>query len=149
MDELEKALTKNKGEKLERSVEMGTGERGLFGFRGGKLVPIRERKTVRLAKNNFISDDMDPTFHHADCKYYTSKSKFRETTRRHGFVECHGVGDEYFTNDHQDSPEYARELEEDVEKAYNALKYNEAPITEEERKICQEMDQEIADQMKQ
>lgn len=41
-----------------------------------------------------IRDEMDPTRHMADGKYYTSKAKFREATRAAGCVE---VGNETST----------------------------------------------------
>ena len=34
-----------------------------------------------------ISDEMEPTRHMADGKYFTSKHKFRENTKAHGCVE--------------------------------------------------------------
>ena len=34
-----------------------------------------------------IGDEMPPTRHMADSQFYTSKSKFRETTRAHGCIE--------------------------------------------------------------
>lgn len=41
-----------------------------------------------------ISDEMAPTKHMADGQHYTSKAKFRATTRAHGCVE---VGNETAT----------------------------------------------------
>ena len=41
-----------------------------------------------------IRDEMDPTRHMADGRYYTSKAKFREATRNAGCVE---VGNELKT----------------------------------------------------
>jgi hypothetical protein len=34
-----------------------------------------------------ISDEMEPTRHMADGKYFTSKAKFRENTKAHGCIE--------------------------------------------------------------
>lgn len=43
---------------------------------------------------NVIRDEMDATRHMCDNRMYTSKAKFRETTRAHGCVE---VGNETAT----------------------------------------------------
>jgi hypothetical protein len=51
------------------------------------LVPIPATNA-----HHFISDDMAPTKHPVDGKFYTSKSRFREVTRAAGCVE---VGDAY------------------------------------------------------
>lgn len=39
-----------------------------------------------------ISDSMEPTFHMAACKHFTSKKKFRNETKAYGCVE---VGNDY------------------------------------------------------
>lgn len=46
----------------------------------------------REASHLYINDEMPPTLHPVDGKYYTSKAKFREVTKAHGFQE---VGDAY------------------------------------------------------
>lgn len=48
-------------------------------------------KNSSNSATNVIRDEMDPTRHMADGKYYTSKAKFREATRAHGCIE---VGNE-------------------------------------------------------
>ena len=36
---------------------------------------------------HYISDHMDPTFHHAALKRYDSKSEYRKATKAHGCIE--------------------------------------------------------------
>lgn len=64
--------------------------------------------------HHFILDDMPPTKHPVDGKYYTSKAKFRATTRAHGYVE---IGDAY---DRGYSPE--KEYERDFKESMKRLK---------------------------
>ena len=58
-------------------------------YRDGKLVDKRRAKPLYSlnAASFVISDTMDPTLHHCDGKLYTSKSKFRQTTKAHGCIE--------------------------------------------------------------
>lgn len=59
----------------------------------GSVLPVGEaRERDRLAKNAFTSDEMPPTKHPLTKEYYTSREKFREVTRAHGYEE---VGDAY------------------------------------------------------
>jgi hypothetical protein len=54
-----------------------------------KVVPI-EKMLVEVpasVAHNFIQDEMAPTRHPVDGKYYTSKAKFRTVTKAHGFEE--------------------------------------------------------------
>lgn len=64
--------------------------------------------------HHFILDDMPPTKHPVDGKFYTSKAKFRAVTRAHGYVE---VGDAY---ERGYSPE--RESERDFKESMKRLK---------------------------
>jgi hypothetical protein len=61
-----------------------------FVYRNGKLVdkrvaPPKEGKHGSAAF--VISDEMAPTRHMADGKFYTSKVKFRQATRDHNCIE--------------------------------------------------------------
>ena len=60
-----------------------------FVWRNGKVVD-KAKAGPRHSGNSaayVISDTMDPTLHHADCKMYTSKKKFRDATRAAGLIE--------------------------------------------------------------
>ena len=46
-----------------------------------------ERPTRIATGIQIIRDEMDPAVHMADGKHYTSKARYRETTRAHGFIE--------------------------------------------------------------
>jgi len=53
-----------------------------------KFVDVEEyRPKEKGPKLNYIEDTMEPTWHPCDGKYYTSKHKFRATTRAHGKTE--------------------------------------------------------------
>lgn len=61
-----------------------------FVYRNGKLVDKAKappREGIHGQSSFVISDEMAPTRHMADCKIYTSKTKFRQATRAHGCVE--------------------------------------------------------------
>lgn len=65
-----------------------------FVYRNGKLVDKRNappKEGIYGQATFVISDEMDPTRHMADCKFYTSKAKFRQATRAAG---CQEVGNE-------------------------------------------------------
>lgn len=58
-------------------------------IRGGKLVD-KHRAAPRRVNGKaayVIRDEMDPTRHMANSRWYTSKSKFRQATRDAGCVE--------------------------------------------------------------
>ena len=57
-------------------------------YRNGEMV--EKDKTEPLSGFQYISDNMDPLFHHAALRYIDSKSEFRRQTRAHGCVE---IGD--------------------------------------------------------
>jgi len=61
-------------------------------LRNGKL--IEKQYAEPIETHYVISDEMPATRHMADNRLYTSKSKFRATTRAHGCVE---VGNETAT----------------------------------------------------
>lgn len=58
-------------------------------------MPTHEARQIDQASNDklanikhgYIPDEMPATKHPIDRKYYTSKSKFREVTRSHGYDE--------------------------------------------------------------
>lgn len=59
----------------------------------GSVLSVGEaRERDRLAKNAFTSDEMPPTKHPLTGEYCTSREKFRDITRAHGYEE---IGDAY------------------------------------------------------
>jgi hypothetical protein len=66
--------------------------RQVYVFRGGKCIPIEEAGDyAERTRTQIITDDMPPTKHMCDGRIYTSKSKFRNTTKLFGCVE---IGDQ-------------------------------------------------------
>lgn len=63
-------------------------------MRRGRLVDKRRAPSAPQCGVYVISDEMAPTRHMADSKFYTSKAKFRRATRDAGCVE---VGNETAT----------------------------------------------------
>ena len=57
----------------------------------GDLVPESEYIRPNTTLHSVITDDMNAVLHPCDGQIYTSKSKFRRTTRSHG---CTEVGNE-------------------------------------------------------
>ncbi len=60
----------------------GTGVRGHFRMRIGS----DSSKPANIS-HGFIQDEMEPTKHPLTGEYYTSKAKFREVTKAHGYEE--------------------------------------------------------------
>jgi hypothetical protein len=58
-------------------------------LRDGKLVEKSKAEPLHESGSsfNYISDHMDPLFHHAALKTIDSKSEFRRETKNHGCVE--------------------------------------------------------------
>jgi hypothetical protein len=77
---------------------------------------LLEAEYERGEAPNVISDIMDPTRHMCDNQLYTSKAKFRETTRAHGCVE---VGNETATllKQRQHVPLSREKRREDIQRA--------------------------------
>jgi hypothetical protein len=69
----------------------------------------------RRAGDLYIQDEMAPTKHPMDGKYYTSQKKFRETTKAFGMVE---VGDAY-DRGYDPSVERKRETEKVINRQWN------------------------------
>lgn len=69
---------------------------------------------------NFIGDEINPTRHMANGKYYTSKKKFRDATKAAGCVE---VGNESPIRPKSYTPTTSRkELRENIRQGIRALK---------------------------
>jgi hypothetical protein len=54
-------------------------------------VDLRKKNQSQLSKPNVISDVMDTTLNHADCKHYDSKSKYYRAVKEAG---CEVVGND-------------------------------------------------------
>lgn len=75
---------------------------------------------------NYISDQMDPTRHMADGKYYTSKKAFREATKRAGCIEI-GNETKYLQKPRKPVKLDRRKRREDIKKAINDLRWGNIP----------------------
>lgn len=75
---------------------------------------------------NYISDQMEPTRHMCDGKYYTSKAKFREVTKAHGCVEV-GNDTKQLTQRRKPVKLDRRKRREDIRKAIHDVKNGNAP----------------------
>lgn len=71
-------------------------------------------KSSDLGKITLITDSMPDTWHPCDGKHYSSKAKFRDTTRRHGGIE---VG----TETQRDTREknFDMNIKDDLERAFD------------------------------
>jgi hypothetical protein len=57
-------------------------------YRNGELVEKEKAEPLPgYATFSYISDHMDPLFHHAAMRRIDSKSEFRQETKNHGCVE--------------------------------------------------------------
>lgn len=88
--------------------------KGHWVFKDGKFIPYSKKNAS--TKVQIKSSEMAPTVHPCDGKVYTSKTKFRETTKAYGCVE---VGDDKgfaSTGRKEYSPEG---IKEDILKAWS------------------------------
>lgn len=97
--------------------------------------PVKEITTM------LVLDEMPPTQHPCDGKWYTSRKKYHAVTRAFGmeYYDDTNNKDEYFKREETGFANEA-DIEEDAKRAYELLKNNEAPMTEEERKLAREAD---------
>lgn len=77
--------------------------RGFWRWREGRLVPLDEIDLE--VRTTIMKDEMEPTRHPADGRLYTSKKRFRETTRAAGCVE---IGDQKMPPPRQYEPSSAK-----------------------------------------
>lgn len=91
-----------------------------------------------------ITDEMPPTFSHADEKYYTSKRKMRSAYKALGFVE---IGRKPKWKPPERLKPDTEGIRDTVAQAYNDIKYGNAELTELEKEQCKReqraLDQEI------
>lgn len=117
--------------------------RGLWRFnRETKKFEPYEKPKVEVRTHMVITDEMPPTQHPVDGKWYTSRSKYHAATRAYGleYYDDTGGKDEYFKPGHSPVADQD-DIVEDAKKAYMQLKYNEAPMTEEERQLARKQDE--------
>lgn len=98
---------------------------------------------VEVRAHMIITDEMPPTRHPSDGKIYTSRKKYHAATRAYGleYYDDTKGKDEYFQNEADKVTANEEDIMEDVNKAYMQLKYNEAPMTEDERQLARKADE--------
>lgn len=105
----------------------------------GRAVPYHEQRKERTTA--VITDEMEPTKHMGDCRYYTSKAKFRATTRAMGFEE---VGNDWDKDPPRViDPDYDRKLQEDTERTFYALRDGEIEVSEYTKERCKLIDHNL------
>lgn len=117
------------------SIEIGTGERGKFVFRNGKMVRYRKPKPKIVPE--IISDEMPPTESMATParQIFTSKKKYRQHLALHGFRETGGehLKGPSVSSIREEEEREDRQRREDVVKAYFDIKYDRVQFTEAEK----------------
>lgn len=106
----------------------------------GKCVEREPEKPKEVNAPMVITDEMKA----ADLggKWYTSKAAFRRAARARGLVECYGESDKAWQKPDTTEQDIA-DATDDVLKAYELLKNNEAPLTEDERELCRMKDKTL------
>lgn len=102
-----------------------------------------ERLISSTSGRGFYMDDMEPTYHHAARRFYTSKKAFRAATKAHNCIE---VGDQTdWTPKPDKNAERHREeaIRVEVEKAYHAVRDGNAPLTEYDKHRCKIINQNL------
>lgn len=94
--------------------------RETFVYRNGKLVPKSQAVPPNQPTHHIITDSMPETWHPADGKHYTSKSRFRRATKAHDCVE---VGNEKQT----DRRQFDRNARDDVRRAIEMVRQGYRP----------------------
>lgn len=117
--------------------------RGLWRFnKETKKFEPYEKPKVEVHTHMVITDEMPPTQHPCDGRWYTSRAKYHATTRAFGmeYYDDAGGKDKYFKAEKTPVAD-EDDIIEDAKKAYMQLKYNEAPMTEEERQLARKADE--------
>lgn len=112
----------------------------------GRLIPWIE-KVKPISPQIRIDIFDEPMVSNADGKVYRSKKALRQSYKDHGYTE---VGDQIAAlhkmaerRDPFTDPEYQKQLEEDIEKSRNEVKYGDAPLTELEKELCKRQNEAI------
>lgn len=121
----------------------------LFANRGNWKFDKETKEWVRftpepkkITSHLIITDEMPATQHPCDGRWYTSRSKYHAVTRAFGmeYYDDAGGNDKYFQAEKTPVADEA-DIIEDVKKARDLLRYNEAPMTEDERQLARKKDE--------
>ena len=118
------------------SIEEGTGERGKFIFKNGKLQ--RYRKPRKVVSVEIIGDEIEGGIESMAThkrQRFTSKRAYRKHLAIHGFRETGGdhLHTPRMTDIQREQEREERDRREDVEKAYYDVKYNRVEFTEQQK----------------
>lgn len=111
----------------------------------GEFVKEEYVEEVKRQTHTVITDEIPGGMRCMACRrIHTSKSEVRKCYRNHKMIE---VGNESLEikDDREWEKAYDEKLEDDIAWAFNALKYNEAPIDELTRERCKILDRQIAE----
>lgn len=102
--------------------------------------PKTQRKVVEAPTVH--QDEMEPMQSMADCKFYTSKSRYRQSLREQGFIEV-GNNDEGFKDVNPfETREYREQLKEDMTRAWYEARDKMAPLSDLDKARCKRIDQQ-------
>ena len=110
----------------------GTGIRGSWVWDHDKNCLVQRTKAPRVRVHAVHTDTVDAFEHPATGQMCDSRSQARRITKDHGFEE---IGGPRGVKPRQHLSE-EEEIRDDIEWAWNAVKYGDAPLTEEEREQC-------------
>lgn len=146
-------VTRANGEKLiipknERLPLPESSRRGpmvVFKEVNGEIVAQEYKEEPKKQVHSIIVDEIPGGMRCYACRsYHTSKAAVRRCYKEHGYIEVGNESLEIKPNK-DDEKAYDAQLEDDIAWAFNALKYNEAPIDELTRERCKILDKQIAD----
>lgn len=111
------------------SVDHGTGERGSWVYRDGKLVP--NDKKQKVVKAPFVwKDEVDAFENPVTGQMETSMSTYRRRLKEHGYFE---KGNDRMSFKLPSRKERFEEIREVAQEAERQIKYGMAKSTDEER----------------
>lgn len=106
------------------------------------LVPATETKRPAEAPN-ILTDEMEPLESMVDGSIWTSKARYREHLRANGLIEKGNDKAKLDTRHFTETEEYERQLKEDSERTYYAVRDGMAPLTELDKERCKIMDHNL------
>lgn len=86
------------------------------------------------------ADEMEPMQSMADCKFYTSKARYRQSLREQGFLEVGNDVDGFKEVNPFETEEYDKQLREDLTRSYYECRDKMAPVSEFDRERCKRID---------
>lgn len=118
--------------------------RGKWGAdKNGNLIPYVEPPKRDVNAPMVIVDEMDPMLSMADRRIYTSKRRYRDSLRRHGFIE---VGNETnYVPKREEDPKYEENLRADIARAAYDVRDGNAELTEFDKERCKIVNKQIRD----